>query len=55
MTSNLTISNPAEDLIRIHKVITRGINVGMTKGSEYIQNGSRRSRFSLVILCIRLV
>jgi len=37
MTS--TIPNPAEDLIRIHKVITRGINVGITKGTEYFQNG----------------
>ena len=34
-----TIPNPAEDLILIHKVITRGIKVGMTKASEYLQNG----------------
>jgi len=39
MVPNIPTSNPAEDLIRIHKVITRGINVGMTKGSEYLQNG----------------
>jgi hypothetical protein len=33
------IPNPAEYLIHIHKVITRGINVGINKGSEYLQNG----------------
>jgi len=34
-----TIPNPAEDLILIHKVITRGINVEISKGTEYLQNG----------------
>jgi len=34
-----TIPNPTEDLIRIHKVITRGISVGMIKGTEYLKNG----------------
>ncbi len=31
--------NPAQDLIRIHKVITRGLNVDLTKGIEYLQIG----------------
>lgn len=39
MTSTIPIPNPAEDLIRIHKVITRGINVGISKGTAYLQNG----------------
>ena len=34
-----SIPNPAEDLILIHKVITRGIKVGMNTASEYLQNG----------------
>jgi iron-sulfur cluster repair protein YtfE (RIC family) len=31
--------NLSSDLIRIHKVITRGINVGIVKGREYLQAG----------------
>lgn len=29
----------AQDLIRIHKVITRGLEVGLVKGKEYINSG----------------
>jgi hemerythrin-like domain-containing protein len=32
-------TNLAADLIRIHKVITRGLNVGLVKGREYSQSG----------------
>jgi hemerythrin-like domain-containing protein len=31
--------NLAYDLIRIHKVITRGLNVSLVKGREYLQSG----------------
>jgi hemerythrin-like domain-containing protein len=31
--------NLAADLVRIHKVITRGINVSLVKGREYLQSG----------------
>jgi len=31
--------NLAEDLFRIHKVITRGLEVGLSKGSEYLETG----------------
>jgi hypothetical protein len=31
--------NIASDLIRIHKVITRGINICLIKGREYLQSG----------------
>ena len=31
--------NLAQDLVRIHKIITRAINVGLTKGTEYLQTG----------------
>lgn len=34
-----TTPNLAADLIRIHKVITRGLNVSLVKGSEYLQSG----------------
>jgi hypothetical protein len=29
----------AQDLVRIHKVITRGITVGVTRGTKFIQDG----------------
>jgi hypothetical protein len=44
MAANIPIPNPADDLILIHKVITRGIKVGITKGSEYLQNGLPQSQ-----------
>ncbi len=34
-----TTPNLAADLIRIHKVITRGINVCLVRGREYLQSG----------------
>jgi hypothetical protein len=34
-----TTPNLAQDLIRIHKVITRALNVDLTKGIEYLQSG----------------
>lgn len=37
-----TTNNPpslASDLVRIHKVITRGLSVGTTKGAEFMQAG----------------
>jgi Hemerythrin HHE cation binding domain len=36
--------NLAADLIRIHKVITRGINVCLVKGREYLQVGFPQSQ-----------
>jgi hypothetical protein len=37
----MTTNNPslAKDLIRIHKVITRGLEVGLRKGEEYLSTG----------------
>ncbi len=37
----------AADLIRIHKVITRGIIVGLAKGREYMQTGFTQPEASL--------
>lgn len=31
--------NLAQDLLRIHKVITRGLNIGTTRGSGFLANG----------------
>jgi hemerythrin-like domain-containing protein len=39
-----TTPNLAADLIRIHKVITRGINVCLVKGREYLQSGFPQSQ-----------
>jgi len=39
MTPNTPTPNLAQDLIRIHKVITRALNVGKVKGIEYLQSG----------------
>jgi hypothetical protein len=47
MTASIPIPNPAEDLIRIHKVITRGIKVGITHGTDYIKNGFPQSKLLL--------
>ncbi len=34
-----TKSNPARDLVRIHRVITRGLTVGIEKGNDFEQAG----------------
>ena len=39
MTSITPTPNLAQDLIRIHRVITRGLTVGIAKGAEYLQSG----------------
>jgi hypothetical protein len=31
--------NLAQDLVRIHKVLTRGLNVGLTRGKEFLGDG----------------
>jgi hemerythrin-like domain-containing protein len=36
---NLPTPNLAQDLVRIHKVITRSIDVSLSKGKEYMQRG----------------
>jgi hypothetical protein len=36
---DIATPNLAQDLVRIHKVITRGINVGIQSGSEYLRSG----------------
>ena len=33
------LPNLAQDLVRIHKVISRGLNVSMTRGSEFLLEG----------------
>jgi hemerythrin-like domain-containing protein len=33
------LPNLAQDLVRIHKVITRGLNVGVTRGKEFLADG----------------
>ena len=35
----ITTPNLAQDLVRIHKVITRGLEVSLSKGTEYLQAG----------------
>lgn len=39
MTPTTPTPNLAQDLIRIHRVITRGLTVGIAKGTEYLQSG----------------
>jgi hypothetical protein len=40
MTPNdINPPNLAQDLVRIHKVITRGLNVGVTRGKEFLGDG----------------
>ena len=45
----MTTATPdiAQDLIRIHRVITRGLNVGIAKGAEYLQSGLPQPRVFL--------
>ncbi len=49
----------AQDLIRIHKVVTRGLEVGFSKGEEYLKNGFSSpvelSGFSSYIHCFKAV
>lgn len=33
------LPNLAHDLVRIHKVITRGLSVGVTRGREFLGDG----------------
>lgn len=37
--NNSNIPNLAQDLVRIHKVITRGLTVGVTRGKEFLDDG----------------
>jgi hypothetical protein len=37
--NNRNLPNFAQDLVRIHKVITRGLNVGVTRGKEFLDVG----------------
>ncbi len=34
-----TLPNLAQDLVRIHKVLTRGLTIGRSKGGEYLNTG----------------
>jgi hemerythrin-like domain-containing protein len=49
-------ANLAADLVRIHKVITRGIDVSLVKGREYLQTGLSQavtiSGYSSYIHCL---
>lgn len=39
MIPEVNLPNLADDFLRIHKVITRGLTVGITRGSEFIRDG----------------
>lgn len=43
----LLTPNLALDLIRIHKVITRGLNISLVKGREYLQTGFSQKQLLL--------
>jgi len=44
-------SNLAHDLVRIHKVITRAIDVSLITGSQYLQNGFTNSQVQAGYSC----
>jgi hypothetical protein len=39
MPNDSNLPNLAQDLLRIHKVITRGLTVGVTRGKEFLADG----------------
>ncbi len=47
MTPTAPTPNLAQDLIRIHRVITRALNVGKVKGIEFLQSGFPSDQFLL--------